>query len=253
MILLVDVGNSALKWATLEAGGLDPGGHAYLAGADAAALMDDFCSDLPVPDRVVVAGVGPDAVNEALRQAAARHWAVEAEFLRSSSAAGGVVNAYSEPERLGIDRWAALVAARADGRRAACIVDCGTAATVDVLDAGGTHLGGLIIPGLGLMRRALEGGTQIRSVEPLEAEGRVALFAGDTYDAIQGGSLYALVAFIDRVAADVAVALGEAPQGYVTGGDASAVLPLLGGRWEHRPDMVLEGLALLAEEDACGS
>jgi len=253
MILLVDVGNSALKWATLGVGDLNPGGHVYLTGADAAALVDDLCSDLSVPDRVVVASVGPDAVNEALRQTVARRWGVEAEFLRSSSSARGVINAYREPTRLGIDRWATLVAARADGRWAACIVDCGTAVTVDVLDSEGTHLGGLIVPGLGLMRRALEGGTQIHPVEPSGTEGRVALFASDTYDAIQGGSLYALVAFIDRVARDVAVALGEAPKRYVTGGDAPAVLPLLEGRWAHRPDMVLEGLALLAEEDVCGS
>jgi type III pantothenate kinase len=244
MILLLDIGNSALKWATWEDGIIHPGERILLAQQQIPTIAEQQWSGLKPPQRVIVASVAEESIGAALTKWVKQAWDLAAEFVVPQSAAYAVTNAYVEPQQLGVDRWAALLAVRHRISEAACIVDCGTAITVDVLADDGEHLGGLIVPGLGLMREVLEQKTRIRLAGP--GQNHVALLARDTVGAVNGGTLYAAVAFIDRVMADVASALALQPIRVITGGDAQRLLPLLSGDYLHVPDLVLEGLAVIA-------
>lgn len=246
MKLVVDAGNSRIRWAEAGSGDLRAhGGETHDGGARLPELLDRAWSPLPRPEAVVVANVAGADFGRRLAGWTADRWGLEPEFVVPGHNAFGVVNAYRTPERLGADRWAALIAARRRFPGAACIVDCGTALTVDVLAASGEHLGGIIVPGVRLMRRALVDGTQGIPDEP---DGEVSLLARDTRDAVTGGTLYAAVALIDRVVADVADELGPELVPVITGGDAPRVLPLLRNRFRHLPDLVLEGLAVIGGE-----
>src|SRR5690606_18274094 len=121
--------------------------------------------------------------------------------LRTAAETCGVRCAYADPARLGVDRWLAVVAAYRDPGGPAVVFDCGTAITVDAVTTAGEHLGGLIIPGIQLMRRALYGSTAGISDEG--DEGDVGLLARDTRSAVCGGSLYAAIAFMQHVAAEL--------------------------------------------------
>lgn len=243
MTLLVDLGNSRVKWARATGGGLASHGEAAWRESGIDSMLDTHWADLPAPARVVVCSVLDEGSAQVLRGWVAGRWGVEAEFVHSRSEACGVRNAYSEPGRLGADRFAALVAARALYGGACCVVDCGTAITLDALAGDGLHLGGLILPGITAMRRSLAEGTA--GIRDVEGEPRI-LLARSTGAAVAAGTLYAVVALVDRVVADVASELAQPVACLVTGGDAAQVRPLLAVRSALRQDLVLHGLALLA-------
>src|SRR5699024_7332781 len=164
----------------------------------------------------------------------------------------GIRNAYSKPETLGIDRWLALIAVRQRYRNAnrdgvICIIDCGTAITVDVLAANGQHLGGLIVPGLAMMPKLLADNTAGIDKTDNKSQWEHSLLASTTDTAVSAGAFYAAVAFIDRVSGDVAVETNGEVKRIITGGDAPRILPLLKDKYEHLPDLVLWGLAQVAK------
>ena len=244
MMLLVDAGNGGVKWGTLKRTRITTG-ETIAHGGGFAATVGAAWSALEPPERVVVSNVAGAAFAEALSAWTREVWGVEAEFITAAAKRCGVVNAYREPEKLGADRWAALVAARAAVEGAVCVVDCGTAITLDALCADGRHLGGLILPGVALMRRSLLEGTEgIRDL----AGGEAGLLARDTAGAVNGGTLYTAVAVIDRVTADVAAELGVEMTRIITGGGAAELLPLLAGEYRHEPELVLRGVAAIAKE-----
>ena len=244
MTLVVDIGNSRLKWAHVQRGSLtDVASVGYTTG-DVSDVLEAQWGRLGPPRRVLVASVRGKTVSRVLRNWVSNHWNRDTEFVTASAFACGVQNAYVEPVRLGADRWAAMIAVRQRQEGPSCIVDCGTAVTVDVLDEAGVHLGGLILPGLTMMRRALA-----RETDGIGAvvSGRMSLLARNTDDAVTAGTLYALVAAIHRIVAEVTAESGRELNCVITGGDADTVLPFLGGNWVHEPDLVLCGLAVIAQ------
>lgn len=250
-ILLADIGNSRLKWTCLDREAFTCSGQAEQRGVGLAQDVEAAWSGLPRPERVLVSNVGGPQVGEALREWAREAWDLTPEFISSPKSARGVTNAYRDPGTLGTDRWAALVGAHAEISGDVCIIDCGTAITIDVLAADGQHLGGLIMPGLGMMRRCLV--DQAHGIERQDQPGSVgdiALLARDTTQAVAGGTLYATVAVIDRVSADIAADLGADTSLVLTGGDSAQILPLLRGPCRHEPQLVLKGLAVIARQTA---
>ena len=249
MILLVDAGNSGVKWGTFRGdrkhGRINQGQTVRLGEGRFAETVGAVWAMIDPPDRVVVSNVAGEAFAEGLNAWVKSLWGLEAEFIDSAAEALGVANGYEEPERLGVDRWAALLGAHDRIEGASCIVDCGTAITIDVLDAEGGHLGGLIIPGVDLMRDALFDGTD--GVCDTDG-GQASLLASDTAGAVNGGTLYTAVAVIDRVTADVSAELAGKVTRVITGGGAKELLPLLAGEFRHEPDLVLQGLAAIAWE-----
>lgn len=244
MKLLLDVGNSYLKWAQLAAdGGVAQPGRIGHRDQDMEEVLDDNLGSMTPPEAVWVASVAGDVVRTQLEDWIQGSWGCPVDFLQPVAEACGVRNAYAEPTQLGADRWAALLAARAMAKTAAVVVDCGTAVTVDALDGEGVHQGGLILPGLETMRRSLVADTAAIGEG---ASASRALLGRTTQDALAAGTLYALVAAIDRISGDLVDALGGQPRRILTGGDAAAIMPLLAGAWDHQPLLVLQGLAVAA-------
>jgi type III pantothenate kinase len=248
--LLVDVGNTRVKWTTLdEQGRLAP----QQAAAHAQWNVSDWEQALFARagiGRVTVASVAGPASRRALIEAASRRGVTDVRFVASTSAACGVHNGYQDPSLLGVDRWAAVIGAHRL-RGACCVVDVGTAATVDAVIADGTHLGGFIVPGPQLMVGSLLTQTSdLASHTAASREGSASAFADNTREAIERGCRVALAALIDRAHADLERTTGAAVALVVTGGAAGEVLPYVLAAVEHVPDLVLQGVAILAGESS---
>jgi type III pantothenate kinase len=250
MQVLVDIGNTRIKWALYDGKRLGQHGSAVHRGVPDAALQT-FARVLPRDvKRVIVANVAGDALAQGLR--AVVHEPTIVEFVATSAERFGVRCAYSEPQRLGVDRWVAVLAAHRLAAGAACIIDAGTAVTFDAVAADGAHLGGLILPGAQLLAAALDRNTSHVGATPMAAAAPkgLALLGRDTAVAVGHGAMLALAAALDRAARTVATAVGATPTVYLTGGDAAQLRDWLETKVEPRADLVLEGLALFAAEHA---
>jgi type III pantothenate kinase len=250
-LLLVDVGNTRVKWATCEHGVLAPQQAAEHAGWGVAEWADRLFGGHRVT-AVWAASVAGDDSKRALGEAAARCGVTDVRFVASTSQACGVRNAYPDPRLLGVDRWAAVIGAyHLHAPRACCVVDVGTAATIDAVVADGVHLGGFIVPGPHLMARSLLAGTSdLEAHTQASRAGRRSLYADNTRDAIERGCRVALAALIDRAHADLAGSSADVPALVVTGGAAAEVLPYVLSAVEHVPDLVLHGIARMAAAKA---
>ena len=237
MILTIDCGNTRLKWGVHDGaawraqGSLD---YADLPG------FADLLRSLPRVERAIVANVAGPRVTEAVSAAVAAlgiplHWA------KSQSAQYGVRNLYDLPEQLGVDRWAALVGARALHRQACLVVCAGTATTIDVLDGEGNFQGGLILPGVELMCRALASST---AQLPL-ADGKFAGLPRNTMDAIVSGCLQAQLGAVDRMFSSIAAEPGA--RCLLTGGAAERLAAHLNIPFQLADNLILSGLVRYAD------
>lgn len=243
--LLVDLGNTRLSWAgpaELEAGLAEAVVH---GGRVDEGLLERCWGERTVPERVVVGNVAGPVAAAAVSGWVRRRWGVEPRFLRAGSSAGGVTNGYRQPERLGIDRWAALVAAFQTGLLPACVIDAGSAITVDLLAEDGVHLGGYIVPGLPAMARALQGAAPALSVAAESGAGDDAAPGRDTEEAVAAGTRLAVAGLVERAMVVAAARFGQPPHCLLTGGDAGRLgAPSLEG-CRQLPMLVLQGLGLL--------
>ena len=248
-VLLIDAGNTRLKWASLRGARL---GRAQALDWNARNMDRVARSVLRTKsERVLICSVAGPAFERALRRAAraAGHRALQ--FVRSTRRAAGVRNGYLETWRLGADRWVAMLGARAlYPARALCIVDVGTALTIDLMDARGRHRGGLIVPGPTLMVDALlndTAGIRVRAGRDVRASRRAsAMFGRSTRAGLQGGSTMACAALIERALTEARRELKARPLLLLSGGGAAQVAPLLSVAHRHVGGLVLHGLALLA-------
>ena len=249
-MMLLDVGKTTARWAFTRGSGFTGQGSFVHRGREFDALADQAWAGREAPDALAVANVAGRSVQDAITHWAREHWNLLPVFIRVAAGAAGVTNAYAIPEQLGVDRWAAMVAAWHEQKSAVLVIDCGSAITVDVVDAGGRHQGGLIAPGISMMRDSLSRDTaNIDILFSNQARG-VNLLSDGTEAAIRNGTIYMASAMIDRVAADVMERFDEGMRVVLTGGDAPVIQPLLGCRAIHDPDLVLKGIAILAEEQA---
>lgn len=247
MNLLVDVGNSRLKWA--QAGEkVWETAAAPLGDQSENSMLDRLWLTMPIPQRVVVASVNEDWTTRVLDSWLRERWSLAAYVVRPQRELLGVRNHYHDPTTLGADRWVALIAAHHFTDGPVCVVDCGTAVTVDALSAEGDFLGGVILPGLQLLRTGLVQAT--KGIRTTNGDAATCL-ARSTADAVAAGTLFGLAGAVERVLAEHRQALGPEMKALLTGADASRVLSKLrvGGPVTEVPDLVLRGLALIAEEE----
>jgi type III pantothenate kinase len=232
MIVAIDAGNTRIKWGTHD--GLTWVAQGALPTTEAARLAG-LAVGWPDGARVVACNVAGEAVADAISSALGPRFAPPL-WLRSSAGVCGVRNAYEQPEQLGADRWAALIGARGLTACACLVVCAGTATTVDWLDAGGEFRGGLILPGVDLMRASLARNT---AQLPL-AEGEFCSAPRTTMDAIVSGCLHAQIGAIERMF----TALADQPGAMclLTGGAAQRIAPYLNIPCQRAENLILDGL-----------
>ena len=235
--LIADIGSTHVAWRLGEASGRAP--HHGCPGSIVTSRVEER------PDRVVAGGVAAPLVLREFADAIAAHWGIPPNMLAATASAHGVRNGYRRPEALGIDRWAAIVAAFVRFGGPVLVADCGTALTVDCVDAAGRHQGGWITPGLGLLREALARGTRLAAVPPAAALVGDGVFGKDTEEAVVLGCVNALAGTLERARREAARGCTAECRLLLTGGDAEIVASRLPADWQVAPRLVLDGLELL--------
>ena len=251
--LALDIGNTRLKWATYEAA--NPGAKLLAQGAEFLEnidkLADGAWADLQAPTRTlgcVVAGDGIRLrVQEQMEQVDG--WDIAPQWVIASETEAGLTNGYDYPSRLGADRWVAMIGAyhrmRAQGKpRPMVVVMVGTAVTVEAIDIHGKFLGGLILPGHGIMLRALESGTAGLHVPT----GEVREFPTNTSDALTSGGTYAIAGAVERMVQHVRKHCGAEPACYMTGGAGWKMAPSMSVQFELVDSLIFDGLLEIARQ-----
>ena len=246
--LALDVGNTRLKWARYDAA--RPGaklleqGAVFLENIDK--LADDEWRDMPSPTAILGCIVAADAVKRRVAEQI-EHWDVLPRWVVSSAHEAGLINGYDHPARLGADRWVAMIGARhrllARGSNKPCVVVMvGTAVTVEAIDASGRFLGGIILPGHGIMLRALESGTAGLHVPT----GDVRDFPTNTSDALTSGGTFAIAGAVQRMIDNVRRHCGEVPECIMTGGAGWKMAPSMSVRFDLVESLIFDGLLEIA-------
>ncbi len=245
--LAIDIGNTRLKWALYAAP--RPGakllrqGAVFLETIDR--LADTEWAAIEAPHSMLGCVVAGDAVRRRVEEQL-ELWDIEPHWVVPCSHEAGVRNGYEHPNRLGADRWVALAGARAralagDVPRPAMVVMVGTAVTVDALDTEGRFLGGLILPGFGLMQSALEMGTAGLKVPT----GEVVDFPTNTSDALMSGGANAIAGALERQARKLQARTGQAPLMLIGGGAAPKLVPITDLPLETVDSLIFEGLLVM--------
>ena len=245
MNLLVDVGNTRVKWACAEDNVLFGHNACAYTPDTLAALLPVHWRALQVPQQVHVASVAATATTAALCGYVRSTWNLEAQLAVTARQQAGLYNAYHDVNAMGVDRWLALLAAWRRHHRPLCVLDCGTALTIDVIFGSGRHAGGFILPGLTLTAATLarethgihEQGIHEHREQALQAD-----FGCSTAACINNGFACALSGLLAYCAGKLKQEQGAEPLFIVTGGAAAQLLPLLPEQTLHEPHLVLEGL-----------
>lgn len=241
-VLVIDAGNTRIKWGCSEDGGWLRQG--WVPTAQPGALAGELAV-LPAADRVVISNVAGAAVRAAVA-AALPAMAPAPQWLVSAAAQCGVRSGYADAAALGPDRWAALVGAWQLTGSACVVVNVGTTMTVDALAADGVFLGGCIVPGASLMRDALA-----RDTANLAArEGAFHFFPDNTGDAIFSGAVNALAGTVERMLRYLEESSGATPPVLLSGGGAALIEKRLNAQVTVVDNLVLEGLLRIALQPA---
>lgn len=247
MRLVVDVGNSRLKWARLDDAGLAPGCQAPRS-EPLEVLLDTHWAALPAPDGVLICSVAGADFDRRVEAWMAARWDCRPAWFQSERETAGIINGYDEPARLGSDRWAAMVGARAWCVGPVGVIDCGTAVTLDAVDADNRHLGGWIFPGSMLLQRSLMANTaNIRDAAP----DATASLGRSTAECVANGAWLGLAGGLERWMSAVESELANIAW-LATGGDWPRLQPLIGRTVQHDPDLVLRGLARVLARSVLG-
>lgn len=244
MILLIDIGNSSIKWATLESEVILYTSRCKYSVSEIA--LDCFDEMVTSPTAIYMISVGSEAVELHVVATCRQRWNITPIRLHTESYCAGVSNGYDNPLSLGVDRWAAMIGAYQLLGGALLVIDCGTACTADVIDQQGLHLGGAIIPGLKLMEQSLRMGT---ARVDITADGHEVSGLGTTTTAcIEVGMAEAVIGFIAGIERLALARLSDRVTVVITGGDAPVLLPLLQSEIHHEKELVFLGMAAMVKE-----
>ena len=240
--LQMDVGNSSAKWRVVESGAVVARGS-YLTGDELS--REELFASVEVLGQIWVASVAAVPAETELTRMLVEKWGVQPWYARTPARANGLKNSYTDPGRMGVDRWLAMLAARDFVAGRFCVVDAGSALTIDIVDERGLHEGGYIIPGPGLMERALLLDTdRVRFEESAEYQ----LSPGkSTAEAVRHGIAVAQAGAVRMVLDEMKI---SEDQLLICGGGGVTLQALLSGAGRQVPDLVLDGLALMAGRES---
>ncbi|MBT4520742.1 MAG: type III pantothenate kinase [Halieaceae bacterium] len=241
--LQFDIGNSSAKWRLLRAGEIVSRGSFNPGDLASRQALLDCTVEL---EQAWVASVAAPETEAALGSMLEQQWGVKAWFARTAAHGAGVTNSYANPDRMGVDRWLAMLAARRHVEGRYCVVDVGSALTIDLVDATGVHEGGYIIPGEALMERALQLDTdRVRFTEQID----FALNPGkSTAEAVRHGIALAQAGAVRLVLERSGVCASGAT--LFCGGGGEQLMQLLGLDEIWAPDLVFEGLQVMAHDSS---
>ena len=243
MKLLIDAGNSLVKWAL---DGPDVWKTAASTRTEFAQSLKDSLDNGSQITSITISSTRNQTFNQQLSAILAGLFDVEPFYIQSGRREFGVINRYEPTDALGVDRWASLIAVRSLGTSPAIVIDAGTAVTVDALSAEGMFEGGVIFPGISLASHSLDNADNLsvaRTVKP-------SVFALSTGQAMYSGVLYSIAAGIDGIVQQMRKTLGYSVNVYLCGGDADTLIDLLEHNVIKEPDLVLQGLKIIADSRA---
>lgn len=248
-VLLLDVGNSRLKWGVLDDDVIRRTGHISQEKIREQGLAV-LTTKLPRRvDTVRACNVAGTSFATRLSGVVGMHCNTDVHFARSEKRGWGVTNSYRQPRLLGVDRWVAMIGAWAEVQSSCLIVDAGTALTLDAIDDDGIHLGGQIIPGAATMLGALATATSDIprvSVAAKQSSNDLKMFGRNTTAAVREGAQNAVAGAIERAIRTLRSSAYD-PTIILTGGGATRILGALEETPVHRPNLVLNGLAHMLE------
>lgn len=253
--LAIDIGNTRLKWAVYDAA--RPGTGPQAQGAEFLENIDKLAegpwATLGRPQRMLGCAVAADVVKRRVEEQMEELWDVPAQWVFASAAEAGLSNGYDHPTRLGADRWVAMIGAwhrmLAQGApRPLVVVMVGTAVTVEAVDVQGRFLGGFILPGHGIMLKALESGTAGLHVPT----GEVREFPTNTSDALTSGGTYAIAGAVERMVQHVRQHCGAEPACFMTGGAGWKMAPSMSVQFELVDSLIFDGLLEIAQRRFAG-
>lgn len=235
--LLVDIGNTCLKYR------IDNNDVVVIkhVDSDLLACKTSAWSKLAKPEHILVASVADQKTNLLISQCCETLWKLSPQFVLSRTQCLGLTCAYADPKKLGVDRWLAMLAAWHKTQAAVCVIDCGSAITVDAVDDNGKHLGGMIFPGVNALRASLLNNTQLTTNQIHEF---TALDLGtDTNACVANGISIGVLGFIQQA---ILVTSNKLPKFELifTGGDAVQISPLVAQPHKLVNNLVLDGLML---------
>lgn len=237
VILTIDIGNTNIKYKCWKDGAVLCTGS--IKPAEIGSLYGTILTEMPA--RVVIANVGSVAINDAIKCLFPE---AELQVIQSAAYCLGVQNAYEQAERLGVDRWLAMIEAyHLSGKQACAIFDLGTALTLDIVDADGVHQGGFIAPGLSMMRSALLQSTE--RVRYLPKHSASLEYGKNTVDAVENGTLSLVLAWVE-VQTKIFQKANPAGQIYITGGLLHLIAPFIPKNVHCHQDLVLDALKRIA-------
>lgn len=243
MELLLDIGNSSVNWALQEQGRFTSiGAFAYKKNNLEESLQNNVLLSI-TPSDILISNVAGDEVFNSLHAWVKKQWQQECWQPSVSTSYKKLKNGYCDTEQMGLDRWLAMVASWERHQTAFCLVGCGTALTIDVVDDSGKHLGGYIVPGIELMQSALVSRTEKINVN-VKKHASLA-YAKDTQAAVNNGAFLSTVSMIDRVADEFSNEQKCEVKYIMSGGMAELIKPLLKCPFVYEPNLVLTGLSIL--------
>lgn len=253
-MLLIDAGNSRLKWSVNNAGEWSPISYASYTTSTRLVVTLKVIANIKPLSITMVHVLGNEFAN-AVHSFCERH-AIVLTIINAQAGSYGIKNAYGDASKLGADRFVSLIAVHYQNKVAqdsakkghegcdSIIISCGTAVTIDAINKQGKHLGGVILPGLQLWKEMLVNGTIL--LEQVDEENK-GIFATSTGQGIIAGSLYGLAGAIDRVCNEMKQSLTAPIVVFLTGGCAETLRPYFYNTYKLSPNLVIEGLKIIIE------
>ena len=244
MNLLIDSGNSFIKWVWANDESFHAGGRCLTT---AVSSLHEKWVNSDVPTRVIVSNVAGESVASEISKAVSVLWQLEVELIVSSQNCCGLTNSYHKPGQLGVDRWMAMVAAYQMTQNPVIVVDCGTAVTIDLVNEKGLFIGGVIMPGLMTALQSLKLGTDaVEDISRINSD--VSPASQSTEEGVITGVLLGLAGGIERVVREQSLLIDMIPTVLISGGDREKIAPYLTIPVVLQSELVLEGLRVFASQ-----